>query len=208
MAASEMYDQFVSQLYQTSWLEATAVVFGVISVLLANRNHVLLYPAGIISTSIYIYILTTIGLYAEALLNGYYFVMSIYGWVRWNSNDESMSASAITHNDRKDWMITILIVCVGFTVMYFTLNNFTDSDVPVIDAIVAAFAWAGMWLLAKHKIENWILLNISNAIAIPLFIFKGIPMTALLTIVLFVVAVSGYFRWSKLYREQLESSKK
>lgn len=208
MEFSELYDQFVSQLYQTSWLEATAVVFGIISVVLANRNHVLLYPAGIISTSIYIYILATIGLYAEALLNGYYFVMSIYGWIRWNTYQESMSTTAITHNDRKDWMITILIVGVGFTIMYFTLNNFTDSDVPVIDAVVAAFAWAGMWLLAKHKIENWVLLNVSNAIAIPLFIYKGIPMTALLTVVLFIVAVSGYFRWRKLYRQQLQNFKR
>jgi nicotinamide mononucleotide transporter len=65
---------------------------------------------------------------------------------------------------------------------------------------VSATACAGMWLLAKHKIENWILLNISNAIAIPLLVYKGIPLTACLTLFLFIVACFGYFNWRKQYR--------
>jgi nicotinamide mononucleotide transporter len=183
-------------------VEAIAVLFGIVSVVLANRNHVLLYPAGIISTSLYMYILTSVGLYAEALLNGYYFVMSIYGWIRWTRRDENLNAAAISYNTTRDWVVSVLIVAVGFGMLYFTLSRFTDSTVPFLDAIVSAFAWAGMWLLAKHKIENWILLNISNIIAIPLFVYKGIPLTALLSLILFIVAVFGYFRWRKLYRLQ------
>ena len=204
MSLSDIAYEFTVQLMQTTTIEAIAVVFGVISVVLANRNHVLLYPAGIISTSLYLYIMTSVGLYAETLLNGYYLVMSIYGWVRWNNNNENQSAIAITYSNKQDWLITGAIVSIGFLILYFTLSNFTDSDVPILDAIVTSFAWAGMWLLAKHKIENWVLLNISNAIAIPLLIYKGLPMTALLTIILFTVAVFGYFRWRKLYRSQHE----
>ena len=202
MSLSGIAYEFTVQLMQTTVTEAIAVVFGVISVVLANRNHVLLYPTGIISTALFIYIMAGVGLYAETLLNGYYLIMSIYGWVRWQKNKESMSAVAISHNDKADWLITAGIVTGGFVILYLTLSNFTDSNVPVLDAIVAAFAWAGMWLLAKHKIENWVLLNISNAIAVPLLIYKGLPMTALLTVILFTVAVFGYFRWRKLYRKQ------
>jgi nicotinamide mononucleotide transporter len=207
MDAATFLQETIVQLKQTTLLEAIAVVFGMASVLLANRNHVALYPTGIISTVIYLYIMSkpSVGLYAEAMLNLYYLVMSIYGWVLWNKRHESESPAAITHNNKKDWLVTGAIVIIGWVILYTVLSQFTDSDVPVWDAIVSATAWAGMWLLAKHKVENWILLNISNLIAIPLQMHKGIPFTAILTIFLFIVAVSGYFRWRKMY--QLQHSK-
>jgi len=200
----DMLATFLAQLKQTSPLEAIAVLFGMASVLLANRNNVALYPTGIISTAIYIYLMgkPTVGLYAEAMLNVYYFVMSVYGWWRWYEHHENESARAISHNTRRDWIITGAIVAIGWLVLYLLLSKFTNSNVPALDAFVSATACAGMWLLAKHKIENWILLNISNAIAIPLQIYKGIPFTAFLTLFLFIVAIFGYFKWKKLYRTQ------
>ena len=202
MSLSDIAYEFTVQLMQTSITEAIAVVFGVISVVLANRNHVLLYPTGIISTALYTYVMSKGGLYAESWLNGYYLIMSIYGWLRWNKNNENQSDIAITHNNKQDWLITGAIVSLGFVTLYSILIIFTKSTVPMWDALVASFAWAGMWLLAKHKIENWVLLNISNAIAVPLLIYKGLQLTALLTVILFTVAVFGYFRWRKLYRQQ------
>lgn len=206
MNFSDLAAQLVTQLQQTTLLEAVAVVFGMISVVLANRNHVLLYPTGIISTVIYIYIMIGAKLYAESALNGYYFIMSVYGWALWNKHHESGNPKAITRNTPRDWLITAGIVTAGWLVLYYTLSTFTNSDVPVWDAIVSATAWAGMWLLAKHKVENWILLNSSNFIAIPLFIHKGIPFTALLTVFLFIVAIFGYIRWNKLYKQQHAAS--
>ncbi len=204
MNAGIFLSETLEQLKQTSLLEAIAVIFGMASVLLANRNHVALYPTGIISTALYIYIMAKpdVGLYAEAMLNVYYLVMSIYGWVLWNKKKGSENPAAISHNSKKDWLITGAIVVAGWAVLYTILSRFTDSDVPVWDALVSATAWAGMWLLAKHKVENWILLNISNLIAVPLQVHKGIPFTAILTVFLFIVAVSGYFRWKKMYQLQ------
>lgn len=195
-------NQFITEIQRTSPLEAIAVLFAIASVILANFNHVALYPTGIISTALYIYIMLTVGLYAESMLNLYYFIMSIYGWVRWNRGRESGNPRAISYSTKKDWLITAAIVIIGWLILYFILKTFTDSLVPAWDAIISATAWAGMWLLARHKIENWILLNISNAIAIPLLIYKHIPFTAMLTLFLFIVAIFGYFRWRKLYRLQ------
>jgi nicotinamide mononucleotide transporter len=204
MSAPQLIQQFVDQLQQTTPLETIAVVAGMASVVLANRNNVWLYPTGIISTIIYIYILSRpeAGLYAETALNVYYLVMSIYGWVLWIRGHENNNPRAITRSTRKEWTITAGIVVVGWGLLYTVLKTYTDSTVPVWDAIVSCTAWAGMWLLAKHKIENWILLNISNALAIPLFLYKGMPLTALLTLFLFIVAVSGYFNWRKAMRTQ------
>ncbi len=202
MDVSALTEQFYTQLQATKPVEFVAVVFGMISVVLANRNHVWLYPTGIVSTILYVWIMARVGLYAESLLNVYYFVMSIYGWILWHKGKENENPASISHNNDKDWAISITICIVGWAVLYFVLSTYTDSTVPMLDAIVSATAWAGMWLLAKHKIENWILLNISNGIAIPLYIYKGIPFTALLTLFLFIVAIFGYFRWEKQYRLQ------
>jgi nicotinamide mononucleotide transporter len=141
----------------------------------------------------------TKGLYAEALLNAYYFVMSVYGWIRWYSNKENESSVAITHTNKKEWQVTAAIVVAGWIIFYTLLVKFTNSNVAPADAFVATTACAGMWLLAKHKIENWVLLNISNIVAIPLLMYKGLAMTSLLTVFLFIVAVFGYFKWRKLY---------
>lgn len=197
---------FIDQLQQTSYLEWTAVTFSVASVLLSSKNHVWLYPTGIVGTVIYIYLMATGGLYAESALNAYYLIMSIYGWIRWNTQHESENAASISYNGAKDWIVTAGIAGVGWLILYYTLSAYTDSTVPMWDAIVASTAWAGMWLLAKHKIENWVLLNISNAIAIPLLITKGLAATAILTLILFIVAVIGYFNWRRMYLAQKQAA--
>jgi len=96
---------------------------------------------------------------------------------------------------------------LGFPLLYGALVSFTDSDVPWMDAWVTATAWAGMWLLAKRKMENWILLNISNAFAIPLLYYKGLLLYALLTLYLFIVAIFGYIAWKKIVDTSSRSKK-
>jgi nicotinamide mononucleotide transporter len=193
--------QLADQLGKTTIWEWIAVIFGVVEVLLAWKNNVLLYPAGIISVTFSIYLLGTAGLYAESVLNVYYLVMSVYGWAHWLRN-KTKQELPITKADGRDWMITAAIVFVGWGALYFILSRFTPSDVPVWDAWVTATAWAGMWLLARRKIENWLLLNISNICAIPLLFHKQLLMYAVLTAFLFIVAIFGYFRWRRIYQLQ------
>lgn len=189
------------QLRQTPLLQWVGVVCGVVQVLLAKANKVLLYPFGIASILITVYVLYEAGLYAEILLNGYYLVMSVYGWVHWISRKDQPPVMA-AYSKRMDWYITLLIVAIGFAVLYLALIYFTDSTVPVWDAWISATAWAGMWLLAQRKIENWLWLNVSNAFAIPLLAYKGLHLYALLTLFLFIVATFGYLDWRRIIRRQ------
>jgi nicotinamide mononucleotide transporter len=191
---------FWQQVMQADFLQWLAVTLGVTEVLLAKANKIALYPAGIAATLISIYILFGVGLYAECLLNAYYVVMSIYGWWHWTNKNQS--PVKISWCDRSEWIIVSGIVMVGFGSLYFVLKYFTPSTVPFWDAWVTATAWAGMWLLAKRKIENWILLNISNAFAIPLLLHKELPLFAVLTLFLFIVAVFGFFQWRRIFRQQ------
>ena len=193
----EWFGDFMVQLRQTSLLEYLGVGFGVVQVLLAKSNKVLLYPFGIASVLITLYVLYHAGLYAEVLLNLYYLLMSIYGWWHWNTG-VGAKAVQVSYSSRQEWGITFGIVLLGVPLLYWALISFTDSSVPVWDSLVTATAWAGMWLLARRKIENWLLLNISNALAIPLLAYKGLPLYSLLTLFLFIVAVFGYFEWRKI----------
>lgn len=190
---------FRDQLIQTPLIQWFGVLFGVAEVLLARYNKVALYPCGIISILITLIVLYEAGLYAEILLNLYYLLMSIYGWYYWLRKGNSKEVP-ITRCSGSDWLMILVFLLGGTPVLYNVLVYFTDSTVPLWDTWVTATAWAGMWLLAKRKLENWLLLNISNAFAIPLYIHKNLFLYAILTLFLFVVAIFGYFAWRRSMR--------
>lgn len=184
------------ELRQTGWLERLGVALAVAEVLLARANKISLYPTGIAASAISIYLLWQSGLYAECLLSSYYIIMSVYGWWYWVKKKDKPPIK-ISFTTRQEWKSVFGIVAGGYVLLFFTLRYFTPSTVPHWDAWVTSTAWAGMWLLAKRKVENWVLLNISNAFAVPLLFHKNLPLYALLTIFLFIVAVQGYFAWRK-----------
>lgn len=190
-------------LIQTTWQEWLGVFFSMLQVVLASRNNSLNYLFGIAGVLLTLYVMALSGLYAEFTLNLYYLVMSIYGWIYWLRGKESAQIP-ITKSNHKDWIMSVSIVLISFVLFMFALTQFTDSDVPVADALVSAFAWAGMWLMARRKLENWILLNVSNLIAVPLMIHKDLYLYAVLSVFLFVVAVIGYFNWRNIIRQQKE----
>jgi nicotinamide mononucleotide transporter len=187
---------FIEQIKETTWVQWLAVALGVAEVLLARSNNIWLYPTGILATALSILLLMEAQLYAESALNVYYVVMSIYGWIYWVKKRD-LPPVKITFSNRNEWIISLTISLGGWAVLYILLKNFTPSNVPVWDAFVSSTAWAGMWLLARRKVENWILLNVSNLFAVPLLFYKKLPMFAVLTVFLFVVAVFGYFEWRK-----------
>jgi nicotinamide mononucleotide transporter len=197
MNFSNWFNLLGEQLKATSFLEWIAVTFGVAEVLLARKNKVWLYPVGIVSILTSSFLLLETKLYAETALNTYYLVMSIYGWAIWKAKKQS-GALKITKSNKIEFIITLAIAILGWAFLYLILKNFTDSDVPIMDSFVSSTAWAGMWLLAKRKLENWIWLNISNLVAIPLLFHKNLIMFALLTIFLFIIAIFGYFDWKKI----------
>lgn len=192
---------FIQEVKEQPILQWIGISCGITEVLLARNNKILLYPFGIVSILISLYTLYTVGLYAETLLNIYYLVMSIYGWWFWVRRSDRPSVK-VAYANRSEWKTALLIVSGGMAILYLSLKHFTDSTVPVWDAWVSATAWAGMWLLAKRKIENWIFLNVSNIFAIPLMIHKQLPLYAILTSILFLVAIQGYFHWRKLIRSE------
>lgn len=188
-------------LLKTTWPEWFGVFFSIFQVLLARKNNSNNYLFGIAGISLTLYVMMQSKLYAEFTLNLYYLVMSIYGWLYWKFGKQQ-SETKISETTNQEKLITVGIVVGTFSLFYIFLTHFTDSDVPVLDSLVSAFAWAGMWLMARRKVENWILLNVSNIIAIPLLIHKDLYLYAGLTAFLFVVAISGYIKWRKIIKSK------
>jgi nicotinamide mononucleotide transporter len=196
------FDLFKQQLIEADAAQWAVLILGVAEVLLAKANKIWLYPTGIAATVLSVYGLFQAQLYAESFLNVYYLVMSIYGWWYWVAKKNEPPVR-ITHASARDWKITVAIVAGAGVLLYVILKLYTPSNVPAWDAWVSATAWAGMWLLAKRKVENWILLNVSNAFAIPLLFYKALPLYGVLTIILFVVACFGYFDWRRIFKNKL-----
>jgi nicotinamide mononucleotide transporter len=182
-------------------IQLAALVLGVAEVVLALFNNVWLYPTGIASILLTMYSLLTTGLYADCLLHLYYLVMSIYGWMYWTRR-QGDSGVKVTMSSKNEWYIAIVISFGGWLLLYLLLITVTPSEIPLWDSWVSATGCAGMWLLARRKVENWIFLNVSNAFAIPLLIHKDLKFLAVLTSILFVVACVGYFDWRKIARKQ------
>ncbi|HTB99243.1 MAG TPA: nicotinamide riboside transporter PnuC [Ferruginibacter sp.] len=191
----------VQQIQETSWIVWVSVVFSVAEVLFAKANKIWLYPTGIIGTLLGMYVLFVVGLYAECLLSGYYIVMSVYGWWYWIKK-KNLPPVEITYCTREEWGQIVVFTLGGFILLAILLKRYTPSTVPIMDAWVSATAWVGMWLLAKRKIENWILLNISNIFAIPLLFYKHLALYSVLTIFLFIVAIYGYIEWRKIIKDK------
>lgn len=178
-------------------LEWTAVVFGITSVLLARITHIALYPTGLLSTGIYVFICYTAGLYADMGINLWYVGMSVYGWWRWLRPVAGKAELPIASAGRRHWQIFGLLSGLGLVGIYFLLRQYTDSSVPFWDALTTALAIGAMYLMAEKKIEHWLIWILVDAFSIGLYLHKGLPVSAGQFAVFTLLAVWGWLSWKK-----------
>tara|TARA_R110002012_G_scaffold312248_1_gene522610 strand:+ start:182395 stop:183027 length:633 start_codon:yes stop_codon:yes gene_type:complete len=180
-------------------LEVLAVIFGFLSVWFSKQNNILVFPTGMINTSIFVYLLLKWGLLGDMIINVYYFIMSIYGWYIWSRKVDDTHQTPITSWTKKDKQISIGIasVSVVFVAVIYQFFNKWIGWVSYIDILTTALFFVGMWLMAKRKIENWILLIIGDVISIPLYFYKGFTFTSLQYLGFTILAIYGYLAWKK-----------
>ncbi len=191
-------------------LEIVAVLFGLLSVLFSKQNNILVYPTGMISTSIFVYLLFQWGLLGDMLINGYYFLMSIYGWYIWTRKVDSEHVTPISYTTKKEhWISSAIFVgtLVFVSLVYQQFDKWT-SWTAYVDTITTAVFFVGMWLMAKRKMENWIYWIIGDLISVPLYFEKGFTFTSLQYLIFTVIAVYGYLAWKKSLDNSLQTSLK
>lgn len=180
-------------------LEVIAVLFGLVSVWFAKKNNILVYPTGIVSTVIYIYLLYKWELIGDLLINIYYTSMSIYGWCLWSQKKENQVEYPIAKVSKKDigLGIVIFIITVEFVVLVYHFFNKFTSWTAYVDTFTTGVFFVGMWLMAKRKIENWILWIIGDIVSIPLYFSKGYTFTSLQYVIFTVIAIYAYREWKR-----------
>jgi nicotinamide mononucleotide transporter len=193
----QIISQFINDIHQTTWLEFIAVITGIASVIFSRKENILVYPVGMISTGIFIWIYITHGLYADASVNFYYTVMSVVGWVMWSRKKGGQSILQITASSKRDWIRALIFFSICWAILYFLLSRFTDSTVPIADSFTSGAAFTGMWLMNKKKLENWTWWIITDLASVPLNFYKHLVFTSFQYLVFLILAVMGYITWRK-----------
>ena len=188
-------------------LEIIAVIFGFLSVWYSKNNKVWVYPTGMVSTLIFVYLLLKWELLGDMMINAYYFIMSVYGWYIWTRKVDDTHNTPITKTTKKEKNTSVFIFLATLVFVYFVYTYFDKwtSWVAYVDTITTAIFFVGMWLMAKRKIENWIYWIIGDLISVPLYFYKGFTFTSFQYLIFTFIAISGYLSWKKLLNKQTQT---
>jgi len=207
MNPHEIYLQFFTDIRQTGWMEFIAVFSGILSVWFSMKENILVYPSGLLSTVIYIWLSFRSALLGEASVNFYYTAMSIYGWILWAKKDKARQpVLQITYSSRRQWAVQLAFFSLCYTAVYFALTylkkDFAPMAIPWADAFASGTAYTGMWLMAKKKVESWYWWIATNIASIPLYFIKHYVFTSVYYGVLLIIAVFGLAEWAKRAKER------
>ena len=207
MTFHEIWQQLTEGMQHTGVLEYIAVFSGIASVWYSRKENILVYPVGLVSTIIYIYLSFRNHLIGEASVNFYYTVVSVYGWVLWSRKDvQDRKVLHISFSNQQQWMQHILFFLAFYIGIFFALTYlkqaFASGAIPWADAFASATAYTGMWLMAKKKVESWYWWIATNIASIPLYFVKHLVFTSVYYTILLVFAFWGLAEWKKRARRQ------
>lgn len=188
-----------------NYIELIGAVLGIAYIFFSIRQSILTWPVGLLTSALYVWVFFVSKLYADMGLQLYYVVISVYGWYEWlkenpDSNDEQLKISRI---NLKLGVILFLIGIVLFALIWFILENYTDSPVPVADAFATSLSIVATWMLARKILEHWLVWIFVDAFSIGLFFYKGLMPTVILFVVYTFMAFAGYIEWKKNLLEEL-----
>lgn len=196
------------------YLEIFATIMGVSSVIFSMKRNILVYPTGIISTLIYIYLLFNWGLYGDMLINLYYSSMSIYGWFIWSKSSDDQIHVGVEYMTKQEWFYAfllfigsaILVLSVyyyrpvlsnGFDMSKISESGFYYKWTDYVDTCTTGIFLVGMWVMARRKVENWLFWILGDLISVPLYIVKGYAITSFQYFIFTILAIMGYVMWKK-----------
>ena len=189
-------------------LEIIAVIFGFLSVWFSKQNKIWVFPTGMVSTLIFVYLLLKWALLGDLMINAYYFIMSVYGWYIWTRKVDATQVTQISTTTAKEKKLAVVIFLATLIFVYlvYNYNEKWTSWVAYVDTFTTAVFFVGMWLMAKRKIENWLFWIVGDLISVPLYLYKGFTFTSFQYFGFTFIAIFGYLAWKKnLHKTQLTS---
>lgn len=188
------------------WIEIFGVLTGVLFVILEVKQNKLLWPLGLITSATYVYVFFSGKFYADMGLQVYYVLISIYGWYYWSRGGSRTDKGElpVVRISRQQLFILFPTFAISWAGIWFILDRFTDSTVPVGDSFTTALAIVATWMLTRKIIEQWILWILANVVSIGLYLYKGLYPTVILYAVYAGMAVYGYVEWKRSMENNAE----
>lgn len=177
------------------YLEYLAVATGVIYVLLASRNSIWCWSAGIISSVLYVYININHQLYQDAILQSYYIIAGFYGWWLWHKNYQEQNTSLISLSLKQN--LRLILIGGALTPVFGFAFSKLGNSLSYFDSAVTIFSFIATWMTAKKVLENWLYWIAIDVLAAIMYYIKNLQPTAALYIFFAAIAVYGYFEWRK-----------
>ncbi|HWR94621.1 MAG TPA: nicotinamide riboside transporter PnuC [Flavobacterium sp.] len=182
------------------FLEFIVFVFGILSVWFAKKENIWVYPTGLIATLITTYLLYKAEYFGDMMINGYFSIMSVYGWYKWSekgNHNQNIEISRTSFNQKIiGFLLFIFTIFVVFGV-YFAFDKKIEND-NYFDILASGIFFTGMWYMAHKKIENWTLWIIGDLLVVPLYAYRGLGMLSLQYLIFTILAVSAYLEWKKI----------
>lgn len=213
-------------MYFSDWLsgnfiEIFGAVTGILYVILEIRQNIWLWPIGIVTSAVYIWVFFTGKLYADMSLQGYYLMISVIGWFWWlkgaglraqgsgqktqkgNSPIEGRQGDvlSVSRINLKTAVILAIIFLVLYFVMWLVLSRLTDSPVPAADSFITSLSIIATWMLARKIYEHWYLWIVVNTVSAVLFFTRSLYPTVILYIIYCAMSFAGLAAWKKSLRK-------
>jgi nicotinamide mononucleotide transporter len=194
-----MLEEIIILGQSTSWLEIIAMLTGLVGVWLTVKENIWCFPIGIINVSLYALLFLTPGvrLYADALLQTIYIILLFYGWTNWAVKKNKIEVIHPIQINKSTLIRVLILTITGTILLSFFLSEYTDASFPWLDSLLTCSSLAAQWMIAKKYIENWIVWIVVDVIYLPLYIFKQLPLTAVLYFIFLIFAWKGYKDWKK-----------
>jgi len=189
--------KLIEQLLATSPWEAAAALIGLAYLLLAVRRNLLCWLCAFVSTTIYVVLFANSGLYMQVVLNLYYLVMAVYGFIDWRKGRTDAGDVRIESWTVNQHVMAAALVIIASTINGWILAEWTDSPAPYLDSFVTWGSFVTTWMVARRIIENWLYWIVVDAAAAWLYFSQGLLATTLLFIIYLGIVVRGYFVWRR-----------
>ncbi|MBK8586508.1 MAG: nicotinamide mononucleotide transporter [Bacteroidetes bacterium] len=181
----------------TSIIEILGIITGLLGVWLTIRKNIWCFPVGIVNVTTYALMFSSEGirLYADAILQCIYLLLLIYGWIQWKKSRKTFD----TFNYPAQLFTTKLIYIsfLAYFLLSLFLQEFTNASLPWLDSALTILSLVAQWMIARKLIANWIIWIIVDAVYVPLYFYKGLPLTSILYFIFLLLAVKGYMDWRK-----------
>jgi|WetSurMetagenome_2_1015567.scaffolds.fasta_scaffold199821_2 nicotinamide mononucleotide transporter len=189
----------LGQWLTANYIEILGALFGLTYIVLSIRQNILTWPAGLISSILYVGVFLHSKFYAGMVLQVYYVGISFYGWYFWlkGNRKDKQGEVPVSKIKKNEAILTALITPFIFALIFLILFRFTDSPVPFLDALSTSLGIVATLMLARKILENWLLWIVADLVSTGLYIYKGLWPTTVLFLVYTALAILGYFQWKR-----------